>query len=291
MEEKKKIIGTLALSFSIFCLAMAIGFWGLELNRWRIQLPEILKTVSDTSGQIVPVMEKVKAIEGLIPEIIQEVENVRKTVDNVVEETENTRKALPEILSDLDKISGQIDSTVKQLPDIIDPILTETEKTRELIPEILEEVRLTRNELPAMMDRADQIIARADEAGRKAGKGAMTGMIGGVISMPFDIFGGITKGVTGLFGSEVREAMNEDDMKFFREKMMDLAENGKEGDVATWKNRKTSNEGKITLLKKYKEIDRECRQIKIDLFIKEKDIQTETITGCKQPDGSWSAAE
>jgi hypothetical protein len=40
MEKKNKGIGTLALSFSILCLALAIIFFGLELNGWRKQLSE-----------------------------------------------------------------------------------------------------------------------------------------------------------------------------------------------------------------------------------------------------------
>jgi surface antigen len=310
MEENKRIIGTISLSFSIFCLALAVGYFGYELNGWRKQLPEILTAVSDTSGQISPVLENVKEIEGLVPQVIQEVAEVRKTVDNVLSEAEKTRKAVPKILADVEKVSGQIDSTVKRLPDIIDPILKETEKTRilipdvleqvratnnevakvrELVPPILEEVRITREELPLLMDRADQLVAGADEAGRKAGKGAMTGMIGGILSMPFDVVGGIGKGFTSLFGAEVGEAMNEEDLKLFREKIIGLAENGKEGDIATWKNPKTSVAGKLTLVEKYREKNQECRKVKVEMSIKGGTPQTKTLAGCKQPDGSWLA--
>ena len=291
MAENKKIIGTLALSFSIICLALAISFFGLVLNGWRSNLPEILKTVSDASGHVDPVLENVDDIEILVPQILQEVEKVRETVVDVLKETEDTRKRIPEILADLDKISGRVDSTVKQLPDIIGPVLAETEKTRKMIPDVLEEVRNTRAAIPLMMDRAEQIIASADEAGRKAGKGAMTGMIGGIISMPFDVVGGIGKGAISLLGAEAGGAVNEEDIKIFREKIIKLAENGKEGDVTTWKNPKTSNGGKMTLVKKYVENGQECREVNVYVTVKGKDPQTKIIRGCRQPDGSWVAIE
>jgi surface antigen len=327
MEEMKKLIGTMALSFSIFCLALAVGYFGYELNGWRKQLPEILTAVSDTSGQITPVLENVKEIEGFVPQVLQEVAEIRKTVDNALSEAEKTRKAVPVILADVEKVSGQIDGTVKLLPDIIDPILEETEKTRilipdvleqirvtnsevakiqklvpevleevrlirsELVPPILEEVRKTREELPLLMDRADQLIAGADEAGRTAGKGAMTGMIGGILSMPFDVVGGIGRGFTSLFSAEVRDEMSDEDLKILKEKIVDLAENGKAGDIATWKNPKTANGGKITLVKKYRENNQECREVKIEISIKGNTPHTETLAGCKQPDGSWVATK
>ena len=70
-----------------------------------------------------------------------------------------------------------------------------------------------------------------------------------------------------------------------------LAENGEEGDVVTWKNSKTANSGNITLLRKYVENDLECREAKIETFIEGQDAQVQTISGCKQPDGSWSATQ
>lgn len=273
MEERKRIIGTTALSFSILCLALAIGYFGLELNRWRLQLPEILKTVSDTSGQIAPVLGNISKIEKIVPEIIDEVEAVRKTVDDVLSETEKTREMIPSILEQVRETNSEV------------------AKVRELVPPILEEVRKTREELPSLMDRADRIIASADEAGEKAGKGAMTGIIGGILSMPFSVVGELGKGVQSLFGSEVGDALNQEDLEIFRKKIIDLAEKGEEGDVATWENPKTSNGGKITLLKKYRENGQECRQIRFHFTIKGKDAKTEVINGCKQPDGSWVATK
>ena len=291
MEKKNKGIGTLALPFSILCLAFAIIFLVLGLNKWAKQLPEILKTVSDASGQVDPIMKNVDDMELLIPQVMQEVEAVRKTVDDALSKTEDILEILPGTLADIDEISKQIDSTLKQLPGIIDPVLKETQKTREIIPDILEEVRKTRAEIPLMMDRADNIIAGANEAGRKAGKGAMTGMIGGIISMPFDVVGGIGRGVTSLLGTEVGEAMNEEDVKIFKEKIIGLAENGNEGDVVTWKNPETSIGGKMTLVRKYLENSRECREIKLLVSVKGKTSQTKIIRGCRQPDGSWAAIE
>jgi surface antigen len=291
MEEKTKLVGTLALSFSLFCLALAIGYVGYGLTGWLKQVPAILSLVSDTSGQIAPVLENVTEVEHLIPPIIEEMAAVRKTVDKAVVEVGNTREAVPGILADLELVTREVENTVGQLPGVIDPVLVEVGKTRETIPDILEEVRLTREAMPVLMDRADQLIANAGKAGQQVGKGAMTGMVGGIISMPFGIVGGIGKGVAGLAGLEGNAAVTDEDLGLLREKLLDLAENGEEGDVATWKNSKTSNSGKITLLRKYVENDQECREAKIETFIKGQDAQVQTISGCKQADGSWAATQ
>ena len=305
MWEKAKFIGLLAISFSLLCLAGSIFFFGYELSGWRKELPDMLSTLEETSGQIAPALENVSEIEELIPPILEEVAAVRKTVDGLVAEVQSTREALPELLADLELITRQIENTTGQLPAVIDPLVEEVGKSREVIPDILKEIentnatignavaeiQLTREAIPGIMDRADQIVAHAGEVGVNAGKGAVTGMLGGLITAPFGVVGGIGKGVSGLFSSEVADAATPEDLEIVRNKLLDIAENGNVGDVVTWENRKSSNKGKITLLKKFSVNDQECREVKIEADVKGKAVETTTLSGCKQPDGSWIVAQ
>lgn len=323
MNEKTRFTGTLILSFSLLCLAAAIGYFGLELNKWRKTIPEILQLTEDATEKIGPAMENVTEIGKLIPPILEEVAETRTTVDNVVKEVATTRKQLPDILEDLEPITRQIENTVKELPDVVDPLLAEVDKTREMVPDILEqvkatnleiaevrelvpgilteiqntnvtvdkavtEIRETREAMPGIMDRADQLVLSARDAGKEAGKGAVSGVIGGIIAAPFGVVGGIGSRITGFGESELGKVLTEKDLEILYETLLDLADNGNTGETVTWKNKKSSNSGKITLLNKYDKNDQECREIRIETFVKGEEPRMRTVKGCRQADGAWA---
>jgi surface antigen len=225
----------------------------------------------------------------------------RKVVEELLEEVKITREQIPGILKDVKPITKQVENTAKQLPEIIDPVLDEVSKTRETIPDILEEirktnitiekavleVRQTREAIPGMMDRADQIVLSAKDAGKEAGKGVISGIVGGVISMPGNVVGGVKKGATSLLSPQDREDLTTEDMNLLQSKLLELVNKGEVGQVATWKNKNSSNSGKITIEEKYKENGKECCKVKIDIYLNRKEPRTRLLKGCQQPDGTW----
>jgi len=199
-------------------------------------------------------------------------------------------------------LAYQLNLWRKDIPEIIAPVLDEVEKVREMVPSVLEEVRNsnttiekvvsevreTREAIPGIMDRADQIVAAV---GHEAGKGAVKGIIGGIIMTPFDMVGGLGKGIAHFINPQDMEQLTEKDMKLLEQNALELANKGEVGQVVTWENTESSNSGKITLMEKYHKNDRECRQVKIDIFLKGKDSRTVLLVGCQQPDGSWETIE
>jgi len=43
MNDDAKFIGSMVLSFGLFCLALAIAYLVYELNQWRKDIPEIIQ--------------------------------------------------------------------------------------------------------------------------------------------------------------------------------------------------------------------------------------------------------
>lgn len=79
----------------------------------------------------------------------------------------------------------------------------------------------------------------------------------------------------------------EGDIEIIKEATIRLAETGKVGQAIEWNNPESEHSGKMTLLKKYKEKGRECRQVRHELFVKGKKAGVLTQSGCQQTDGSW----
>ena len=305
MNERYRFYGRLAISLGLLGLAVSFIILAREIHMWRKAIPDILDQAADTAERLGPLIKTINESDLLISPILEEVSASRKVLSETVEEVRKTREQLPGILKEIEPITRQIENTALELPKTVEPVIAETAKTRELIPDILDEikqtretvpdildeVKQTREAIPGMLDRADKIVLNAQNAGEEAGKGAVSGMFSGIVSMPFNIAGKLGKSAVSIFSSEDEKLLTIKDIKLMQTAMVELAEKGKIGEVKTWKNKSSSNSGRITLLEIYKEKGRPCRQIKIETFIKGVEPRTALIRGCRLSDGSWTIME
>jgi surface antigen len=208
-------------------------------------------------------------------------------VNPLVSEVEKTRKMVPDILEQVEATNHEIAGVRELVPGI----LTEIQNTNVTVDKAVIEIRETREAIPGIMDRADRLVLSAGEAGKEAGKGAVSGVIGGIIAAPFGVVGNLGSRITGLSDSELGQVLTEEDVEILQDTLIDLAENAKVGETVTWKNKKSSNSGKITLLDKYVQNDQECREIKVETFVKGEEPRIRTVKGCQQPDGAWVEEE
>ena len=144
-----------------------------------------------------------------------------------------------------------------------------------------------RETIPGLMDRAETIIFEAEDVGKEAGKGAVSGVVGGIITMPFKIVGNVGKGAISIFTSPETSFLTAEDINMIKYEALQLAEHGDAGDTREWKNKNSFNYGKLTLLRVYKEDSQTCREIKVDFYSRDNESDARTLRGCKQPDGSW----
>lgn len=171
MLEKLKSIGGMVIAFGIVCLALSIVYFTLEIQKWRKDLPDMLRLTGKTAEKITPAVSEVSDVAKLIPSILEEVAKSRETIGELLKEVKASRKLVPGILKDIQPITKQIENTTEQLPQIVTPILDEVSKTRETIPGILEEIRETnatirkalveiretRDEIPAIVKNVEAI--------------------------------------------------------------------------------------------------------------------------------------
>ena len=138
--EKIKTNGQLIFSFSIICLALAIGYFAFEVHQFLKGFPEILVQMEKTSVEISPVIEGIAETSRNIGPIAEDVEKVAEFSPSIIAEIKATREALPDILSRTAVVTEQIDKTTQLLPDVLEEI----RQFRADIPEVLDEIRWTR---------------------------------------------------------------------------------------------------------------------------------------------------
>ncbi len=302
--NKLTFAGLSLLSLSLFCLALTGVYFTIELSKIREQIPLILQQVEKTSEQIAPVVSEVPQIRQLIEPIIEEVGKTRETIPSILEEVRATRKLVDPVLKEVDltrqslnelipSVVEEVAATRKELPNMlitvdkasaaVQSISEEVGKVRPLVPAVLEEVQKTRDAIPDTLDRTEKIVASAKDLGAEAGKGAVGGVITGIVSAPMNIVGGIFSGKRWA----ALKGMTDKDIELAREKEAELFKANKTGIVLEWKNPESGYSGTVTLLKIFQEKGRECRRLQHDVWLKAKKVHGETKEGCLQPDGTW----
>lgn len=246
------------LAFSIFAMAFALVYFTVQISSISDQIPEILESVESTSAKIEPVVTEIDKVTELVPPILEEIKQTRKQIPLILKEVESTRKQIPAILTEVGEIRAQLPSVLEEVkqtremvPDVLDTVNTvskEVEKTRLLVPQVLTQVELTREAIPGMMDRADNMITQARAAGREASKGAVTGVLTGIVAAPFNLIGGLGKKVLGI-SAEEQKKLTDKDIAIMTEKGQELLASNEVNTVLEWQNPDDKHNGKMTLKK------------------------------------------
>ena len=155
------------------------------------------------------------------------------------------------------------------------------------IDAIAVEVKKIREEAPEILDRADSIVANANQFGKKVGQGSVDGFITGVIGSPITIAKEFGKSFESLLKEEGVQGIKKQDIKIMKEKTKKLLRLDHIGDDIQWKNEKTENHGIITLLGHNLALGINCRQLKYESWIHGKPVKPMRLSVCKKSDGHW----
>ena len=263
------------LAFSLICLAGSIVYFTVELGNVSKEIPDILDSIETTADKVEPVVKEVGQFRELIPTITNEVSAIRKQVPSIISEVSEVRKQIPDILKEVKEVRQQIPIIVK-----------EVEKIRPLVPQVLEEVKKTREAIPPMLSKADKIVSKAKDIGKKTSEGAVTGVFTGILKAPFKIVGGFGKAIFGGLTDEIEGVTTKDKM-LSENAAKELLSSGEPWQTKTWSNPDSKNSGSVTL-KEMTEIDqRSCRTLNFKIKVDNKNRVNRDVTICLNEDSEW----
>jgi surface antigen/archaellum component FlaC len=295
MQEQKvntaHLVASYLSAFSMLALAGALVYFTIELVYIARQIPDILQTVEQTSEKIGPVITEVGEIKDLVPPILHEIEETRKLVRPVLDEYAKTNQQIPRILDEVEATRKTLPDVLKTVNNASSAVVTlskEVEATRPLIPEVLTQVEKTREFIPPMLDRADQLVANARTAGKEASQGAVTGVFSGILLAPFAFVGDVGKSLVGASDKDA-DKLSKEDYAQVESASRELLELGKKGDVKNWNNEDNDSSGTVKLIDITDSGDdaAECRELQIVIKKNGNTLQDKKRTLCKGADGKW----
>ncbi len=202
---------------SRFAIAAAIIYFAYQLAQINDNVAVVTQSVEQVSQYIEPTLEEVKAIRleitqlrNLVPDVLAEVAEVRKQIPIVVAEVAEVRQQIPPILAQVESIKKEIDPILQR----VDKTVAVVDDTQRQIPQIIntadnaiaaindtnKEIKLTRESIDPTLDRVDGLVEdayfkaqdainAAEDAGKKASEGAVSGFFTGLIKLPFKFIG------------------------------------------------------------------------------------------------------
>lgn len=286
-SDKGKLLGTALVSLALFALATALTYTAYQFGSVCEQLPALLTQIEQTSQKVGPVLSEVNAVRELIPPILEEVKAARETIPSVLKELQATREVLPSVLAEAKALREALPPLVEQSAATVKNASGVVRAIEPHIPRVLTEVRKTREALPGLLDRADQTIARAAKLGQEASSGAVTGLLGGIITAPFRLIGQFGKGLAGAMGLSGRGDFTAEDERLASVATNAVIQNGQIGTQQTWRNPASKNTGSASLLKRGTRDDRPCFTLRQRVEFASGKAHQADIEMCQQADDSW----
>ncbi|WP_242456560.1 hypothetical protein [Vibrio mediterranei] len=262
----EKFMAASKFAFSIALIVMAASIYNFtqEARQLRLELPTLLAQVDSTAQKITPVIQEIKNIQEIVPQILAQSEEYQRLIPEVLKRIDDVNQQVPVIVNE-----------VAQVREAIPPILGETQKWHQSVPDILAEVDKTnttvrqtnqqiaatnkqiplilsesaalRKEVPDILTQAEGLVQQAEQAGREASKGAVSGVIGGILSSPFQLVDKITEVSADTFGLKESDSYTKKDKELHKEAVEALVKNPISGKSKTWSNRSSGNSGVVSI--------------------------------------------
>ena len=302
----------LFLSLALFCLSAAIAYFAYAVVQVVNQIPSILTQIESINkgiegtedtlkplvNQIPDILKTVEHVNDSIPSVVKEVEAIRKTVPQLLNEVNATRESLPDVYLRVDRMQDQIDQLQNDVPKILQTsndavqVIHRTndtvEKALPVVPKVLDQVVETRKVIPGYLDRVDVIVDNSKEISEQIGKGAITGVLKGVITSPFELFRGAERLVSSSFKSA--EKMTEDDIQMIEDAAKHVLSSD-EPKSKSWINVETGNEGRVTFDQAYQLEGKDCKKLEMSFKTKNDKPEIAHKDICMDEDGQWKLVE
>lgn len=292
---------TYTLSVSLLCVAAALVYFSLKIYEASQTIPALLEGIETTAAKIEPMVNEINGIRELVPPILEEVKQTRLMAPAILKEAASIRETVPPILQQVDKTTQKIPIILRELnatraviphitkslhttSDAIVMASTEMTATRKYLPELMGQIEKTRDAIPPILDDAERIVGKAQQTGKKATEGAVTGALLGIFSAPFKAVGNIGKSVYTSMNLNVKE-FSAKDRDMLKKMSLELLNSGIEGDIKAWTNPKNGNKLMISYVKPYSENDRHCKILKYEIGKSNMKIVSKNI--CLDKNSEW----
>ena len=287
----------LLTALGLLALAAAIVFFASEIRQFRQQLPALLEQIDDTAQRVSPIINEVAELKQFVPQIIEQSKGYQQLIPEVLARVDMINQQVPIIINEVSTVTQSIEPILKQsdewraeLPALL-KLVDETNQTVRStnktiagtnqqianalpqIPLILAESEALRIEVPEIIAKAEALVGQAEQVGKDASKGMLTGFVGGILHSPFELIGKIGKDTTEILRLKDANSVSNKDRKLYGEAMARLMEKPKIGAKQSWSNGKSGNKGIITISEVAQQGKNKCYQFVSDFTIANGDDQ------------------
>lgn len=248
---------------SRFVIAIAIIYFAYQLSRVVDNLPVIEQSLSHVSQQVPPVVE--------------EVEQVRLEITAI-------RQQIPQVLSVAEQAVATANNAEKKITKMLPEVLTEIRLTREKIDPTL-------NRVDVLIDKAstkvEDAISKAEGAGQEASEGAITGLLSGILKLPFNLIGTLASPILTNIEPDITKQLTQKDIKLMGEAGKHASKSQKLEEAHQWNNPESGNSGAITILRRFELEQEYCVKVKININKHGSSIMEKIENFCRNKDGKW----
>ena len=165
---KLKFIASCLLCASFSWFSWVLYALVQEVAQLRTELPAMLTQVEriEQSARIPEILKQTRTLLDDIPPVLAQVENISQKIPGITQEVAAVRKTVPAVLQEVASVRALIDRQV---------------------PPVLAEVVAVRKEAPKLLQQTSDIMAKAQDISEKAGAGAASGVVKGVLGTPLNL--------------------------------------------------------------------------------------------------------
>ncbi len=223
----------LLLALALLCLAAALSYFTYEVSQVRKALPQLLQQTDASMARLQPVLDQLSKADQLVGSILSRVDSINANIPPILAELQAQREQIPAVLQRVDAINAQIPPLLAQtsqlqtaLPGVLQRVDDSNQTARQLkqtldnyqplVPIVVDEIAHTRTELPVLLDKADQLVSKAQEAGKKAAEGSVTGLVTGIFKMPVNMITSLAN-IPANYGDAVDKHLSPADREAMRQ--------------------------------------------------------------------------
>ena len=290
------------LMVSIFVLAVSIFYFSNTLLKVNKNIPDIVnqvtiinknidtittKSIPDILKAIPEITTQIDNVQSKIPLIIAETQAIREsTVPNIISEAESIEQQIPSILKRIDSINAQVPSITTSISEVTltaNQAMLRVDSINKQIPEILTTIKVTNDSISSYMLDAKILVNEAGEISKNAGKNVGSGILGGILSTPFNV----TKSI-GSFVFGKKEDIKDEEAKELESQALSFLNKNSDESGTLWSSAKINASGKIKVLKTFTKKGRQIKKILITFKKPDDNEKSAKVHFFRKEDGTWS---
>jgi len=287
-------------SMALFALAGAIVYLAVAIIKVAQQIPAILQQVEQVNATAIDAVDKANPVIEAVPGFVLGLQDTNHLIPQILKEAEAATSQIPAILQRVDSIQQQLDALHNDLPGVlkvveqtnktINETNTQIEAALPLVPLVLAQVEQTRDVIPDYLTRVENLVDSTRELSEEAGKGAVSGVLKGILTSPFGLLKNTRDLLFSGFSSEL--GYTEEDFERVYKAAIELLNSADaENQTKTWRNTKSGNSGEIRVTDQYSREGSDCKQVELLFRAKKGTEESLEKQVCMSDSGQWELVD